>query len=97
MNKFVISIISILTILIIIFFFLWRNESKENKNLKNDLQVSIEQAEKLKNYNKQKETEIKNIQIKYNNIVNEYKGNECENMKVSEELINALRELQNEK
>lgn len=93
MNKYVIGLIGILLVLLSIFFFLWRGERSANIELTNKLDIAQNQIIMLNDYNKNKEEEIKKIQQKYNIIVSSYEGNNCENQKVSIEMIEALKNI----
>jgi cell division protein FtsB len=91
MNKTTLTIISILSVLVITLFFLLKDANKDNKQLTTQLDQATTEITKLKEYNVQKEVEMNNIQQAYNKVVSNYKGTECENMKVSVEMIEALK------
>lgn len=91
MNKVTITIISILSILLCIFFFMWRDVRKDNANLRNELRNSLIEIQNLTTYNIEKDKEIKKIKNKYNQVIGSYQGTDCENQKVSLEMIEALK------
>lgn len=91
MNKVTLTIISVLSILLCIFFFMWRDVSKDNRDLKNDLNNAQIEITNLNTYNIEKDKEIKKIRNKYNQIISTYQGTDCENQKVSIEMIEALK------
>ena len=91
MNKVTLAIISVLSILLCIFFFMWRDVSKDNKDLKNDLSNAQIEITNLNTYNIEKDKEIKKIRNKYNQVISTYQGTDCENQKVSIEMIEALK------
>ena len=91
MNKITISVISVLSIIVIVLFFLLKGSYTTNANLTKDLNTAKIEITQLKEYNTKKETEIKKIQDTYNKVISNYKGTECENMKVSIEMIEALK------
>lgn len=96
MNKYLFSLISILSIIVCILFFMYKNQLKETNQLKNDYNTVNIQLINLQEYNKQKDIEIQKQQIKYNKLISEYKGTDCENQPVSEELVNLLRGMRND-
>lgn len=91
MNKVTITIISILSILLCIFFFMWRDVRKDNANLRNDLHNAQVEIANLNTYNIEKDKELKKIKNKYNQVIGSYEGTDCENQKVSLEMIEALK------
>lgn len=91
MNKATLAIISVLSILLCIFFFMWRDVSKDNRDLKNDLNNAQIEITNLNTYNIEKDKEIKKIRNKYNQVISTYQGTDCENQKVSIEMIEALK------
>lgn len=91
MNKVTLTIISVLSILLCIFFFMWRDVSKDNRDLKNDLNNAQIEITNLNTYNIEKDKEIKKIRNKYNQVISTYQGTDCENQKVSIEMIEALK------
>lgn len=91
MNKVTITIISVLSILLCIFFFMWRDVRKDNANLRNDLHNAQIEIANLNTYNIEKDKELKKIKNKYNQIIGSYEGTDCENQKVSLEMIEALK------
>lgn len=91
MNKVTITIISILSILLCIFFFMWRDVRKDNSNLRNDLNNAQVEISNLNTYNIEKDKELKKIKNKYNQVISTYQGTDCENQKVSVEMIEALK------
>lgn len=91
MNKVTITIISVLSILLCIFFFMWRDVRKDNANLRNDLHNAQVEIANLNTYNIEKDKELKKIKNKYNQIIGSYEGTDCENQKVSLEMIEALK------
>lgn len=91
MNKTVLVIISILSLLVVSMFFMLKDANSTKKTLSAQLEQANIEIVQLKEYNVQKETEMNNIQQAYNNIVSNYKGTECENMKVSIEMVEALK------
>ena len=91
MNKTVLIIISILSLLVVSMFFMLKDANSTKKTLSAQLEQANIEIVQLKEYNVQKETEMNNIQQAYNNIVSNYKGTECENMKVSIEMVEALK------
>lgn len=91
MNKVTITIISILSILLCIFFFMWRDVRKDNANLRNDLHNAQVEIANLNTYNIEKDKELKKIKNKYNQVIGSYQGTDCENQKVSLEMIEALK------
>ena len=91
MNKVTLAIISVLSILLCIFFFMWRDVSKDNRDLKNDLNNAQIEITNLNTYNIEKDKEIKKIRNKYNQVISTYQGTDCENQKVSIEMIEALK------
>lgn len=93
MNKYLLGFIAVLSILLTIFFFMWKGEVKDNIQLSKDLKEAQEEIVQLNNYNELKDKEIKIIQEKHNTLVNSYKGTDCENQKVSDEIIEVLKQL----
>lgn len=93
MNKYIWIILSILVIAVISLSFLLKNEIQQSNNLQNQLEIKTIEISNLRAFNQQKDEQIKAAQKKYNEIVENYKGTECENMKVSQEMIEALRSL----
>lgn len=91
MNKVTITIISILSILLCVFFFMWRDVRKDNANLRNDLHNAQVEIANLNTYNIEKDKELKKIKNKYNQVIGSYQGTDCENQKVSLEMIEALK------
>jgi len=91
MNKVTITIISVLSILLCVFFFMWRDVRKDNANLRNDLHNAQIEIANLNTYNIEKDKEIKKIKNKYNEVISTYQGTDCENQKVSLEMIEALK------
>lgn len=91
MNKTVLIIISILSLLVVSMFFMLKDANSTKKTLSTQLEQANIEIVQLKEYNIQKETEMNNIQQAYNKIVSNYKGTECENMKVSIEMVEALK------
>ena len=91
MNKTVLIIISILSLLVVSMFFMLKDANNTKKTLSAQLEQANIEIVQLKEYNVQKEMEMNNIQQAYNKIVSNYKGTECENMKVSIEMVEALK------
>lgn len=91
MNKTTLTIISVLSLLVVSLFFLLKDANSDRKQLSNQLEQANTEIVQLKEYNSKKETEMNNIQKAYNEVISNYKGTECENMKVSIEMVEALK------
>lgn len=91
MNKVTITIISILSVLLCVFFFMWKDVRKDNANLRTDLNNAQIEISNLNTYNIEKDKELKKIKNKYNQVISTYQGTDCENQKVSIEMIEALK------
>ena len=70
---------------------MWRDVRKDNANLRNELRNSLIEIQNLTTYNIEKDKEIKKIKNKYNQVIGSYQGTDCENQKVSLEMIEALK------
>lgn len=94
MKKILLTVISILVVLLTILFVMWRNTTKENVSLCEQNANLTAQIERISQTLQEKEKTISDQNRKYQQILNSIKYNECENLPVSVELVEAAKELQ---
>lgn len=94
MKKILFTIISVLVVLVTILFVMWRNTSKENASLCEQNANLTAQIEQINQSLVEKEKSIQAQNKKYHEIINSIKYNDCENLPVSKELVEAAKELQ---
>ena len=94
MNRILVSATVILGLLLVIFFFMWRNVSLKNESLTSQNSALTAQIEKIENTLIERDTVISEQNKKYQALLNSIKYNDCENLPVSETLLQAAKELQ---
>ena len=94
MNKVYLTITAILLIATTVFFFMWKNVYTKNQQLiieNNNLKTQIEMVQTTLS---ERDAMIQAQDKKYHELMNSIKYNDCENLPVSETLLNAAKGLQ---
>ena len=94
MKKYLLGIIGILLAIVFALFLMWRTVSNENSRLEQANAALTANLTAMQHTLSQKLEIIDKQNKKYQEILNSIEYNECENLPVSVELVNAAKELQ---
>ena len=94
MNKVYLTIISILSVVGVVFFFMWKSVYTKNQQLTIENNNLTTQIESIQATLSEREAIIREQDKKYRDLINSINYNECENLPVSETLLEAAKELQ---
>ncbi len=94
MNKVYLTIISILLVVGVVFFFMWKSVYTKNQQLTIENNNLTTQIESIQATLSEREAIIREQDKKYRDLINSINYNECENLPVSETLLEAAKELQ---
>lgn len=94
MNRYLIGAVGILGLLLTIFFFMWRNTSLQNRELRTQISTITATLDSTKNALQEKMAALSQQNQKYQTLLSSIKYNECEDQPVSETLLKAAKELQ---
>ena len=94
MNKVYLTIISILLAASVVFFFMWKGVYTKNQQLTIENNNLTARIESIQTTLSERDAIIQAQDKKYRDLINSINYNDCENLPVSETLLEAAKELQ---
>lgn len=94
MNKVLLTALAVVTAIMVALFFMLRSANTKNAQLCEENSSLTARIEMMQKTLTEKESVITEQNKKYNEIMESIKYNDCENLPVSADLLNAAKELQ---